>query len=243
MKKTFLKTLISMFVISAILGIFIILLDLWNETTSKILLSTIFIFLFSIPALACSASYEKFISIKNTENKKFYNSGIINNEKFAIGGIISCFISCIYFLLLIWKVINFSFFDDFIWKIIWSCVLISLSFGHISLISLVVSDNKNVNYFKDRTIILSLILDALLLTEIIGEISINWRFIAILAILVALGTIITPLSNKLNSKSHSKPVNNQNNKYKELEQIKKLLDDNAITQEEYDQEKAKILNS
>lgn len=53
MKKVALKTLIITFIINAILGISIILLNLWNDITSKILLTTVTIFGFSIPCLIC----------------------------------------------------------------------------------------------------------------------------------------------------------------------------------------------
>ena len=59
MKKVVLKTLIITFIINAILGISIIILNLWNDITSKILLTTVTIFGFSIPCLICSTNYEK----------------------------------------------------------------------------------------------------------------------------------------------------------------------------------------
>ena len=48
MKRTILKVLIVTFIVSAVLGIGIILLDIWNEVTAKILLSTVTIFSASI---------------------------------------------------------------------------------------------------------------------------------------------------------------------------------------------------
>ena len=43
-------------------------------------------------------------------------------------------------------------------------------------------------------------------------------------------------------KDDERVVEQQNNKYAELAQIKELLDDGAITQAEYDLEKQRILN-
>ena len=63
------------------------------------------------------------------------------------------------------------------------------------------------------------------------------------SILIVLGTVVTPLLNKLNNKSSLAKIENKEDKYKKLEQIKLLLDNNTITQEEYETEKTKILNS
>lgn len=226
MKKIVLKTLIATFIVSAILGILIIFLDLWNDITGKILLSTVIIFSFSIPGLSCTANYEK-----------------VNDKTFSIVGISTCFISCIYLLSLVWGFLNFDFFDDLNWKFILSCILMSSSFGHICLLLSINSDDKTVNYFKNGIITLSIIMDVLLLLQIFTEMKLSWKFLSIIEILIVLGTIVTPLLNKLNNKSTLVRFDLKEDKYKKLEQIKLLLDTNAITQEEYEIEKNKILNS
>ena len=226
MKKIVLKTLIFTFIISAVLGISIIFLDLWNDITGKILLSTVVIFGFSIPGLSCSTNYEK-----------------AKDKTFSIVGISTCFISCIYSLLLTWGFLEFDLFDVLNWKLILSGILLSSSFGHISLLLLIDSKEKIVNYFKNGTIILSVIMDILLMTMIFLVIEIEWKLLAIIAILIVLGTIVTPLLNKLNNKANVAKTDLMEDKYKKLEQIKSLLDSNAITQEEYEVEKNKILNS
>lgn len=226
MKKIVLKTLIFTFIISAVLGISIIFLDLWNDITGKILLSTVVIFGFSIPGLSCSTNYEK-----------------AKDKTFSIVGISTCFISCIYLLLLTWGFLEFDFFDDLNWKLILSGILLSSSFGHISLLLLIDSKEKIVNCFKNGTTILSVIMDILLMSMIFLEIEIEWKLLAIIAILIVLGTIVTALLNKLNNKANIAKTDLMEDKYKKLEQIKSLLDSNAITQEEYEIEKNKILNS
>lgn len=226
MKKIILKTLIFTFIISAVLGISIIFLDLWNDITEKILLSTVIIFGFSIPGLSCSTNYEK-----------------VKDKTFSIVGISTCFISCIYFLLLTWGFLEFDFFDELNWKLISSGILLSSSFGHISLLLLIDSKEKIVNYFKNGTTILSVIMDILLMSMIFLEVEIEWKLLAIIAILIVLGTIVSPLLNKLNNKANVAKTDLVEDKYKKLEQIKSLLDSNAITQEEYEIEKNKILNS
>ena len=153
-----------------------------------------------------------------------------------------CFVSCIYFLLLIWEIFNFDFLDNLLWKFVLTCILLSISFGHMCLLLLINSTEKIVKIFRNGTITLSTIMDLFLLIEIFVETEINWKLLSILAILMVLGTIVTPLLDKLNSRTNSTNSHTNDDKYLKLEQLKKLLDDNAITQEEYETEKNKILN-
>ena len=224
MKKIILKVLIATFIISALLGIGIILLDWWNEVTAKILLTTVTIFSASIPGLCCSISYEK---SKNVVVPQI--------------GMIVTTISCIYFLLLIWELITFKWASEFTWDFMSTCILLPISFGHMSLMLLIDSDDDKVNIFKIGTISLSVILNILILVEIYANIVMNWKLLVILSILIALGTIVTPLMYKL-SKPSVRPVEPQD-KYKQLERLKVLLDNKAITEYEYEVEKNKILNS
>lgn len=153
-----------------------------------------------------------------------------------------CFVSCIYFLLLIWEIFNFDFLDNLLWKFVLTCILLSISFGHMCLLLLINSTEKIVKIFRNSTITLSIIMDLFLLIEIFVETELNWKLLSILAILMVLGTIVTPLLDKLNSRTNSSNSHTNDDKYLKLEQLKKLLDDNAITQEEYETEKNKILN-
>lgn len=225
MKRTILKVLIVTFIVSAVLGIGIILLDIWNEVTAKILLSTVTIFSASIPGLCCSISYEK-----------------STNKTVPFIGMIACSISCLYFLLLIWELLTFKWFDEFAWDFMSTCILVPITFAHISLLLLIDSDDSKVNGFKIGTIALAILMDILILIEIYGNVEMNWKLMLILSILIALGTIVTPLMHKLSSKPSARPINPQD-KYKQLEQLKALLDSNAITQQEYEIEKNRILNS
>lgn len=230
MKKIVLITLIATFIIGALLGISMIFLDVWNEVTGNILFSTSIIFGFSIPGLACSTSYEK-----------------SKSKIFSLVGVITCVLSCLYLLALIWDILPFDLFDGLTWKIVLSSFLITSSFGHLSLLLLVNSENKVVKYFKYGTIICSVLIDVLWLLLIFAEIDVDWKVYAVLAILIVLGTIVTPLMSKLGNKTSNVKVNDnsddENDKYKKIEQLKSLLDSNALTQEEFDAEKNKILNS
>ena len=204
MKKVVLKTLISTFIIGALLGIIIIFFDLWGDITEKVLLSTAFIFCFSVSGLCCSITYEKGI-----------------NKKISVIGILISIISCIYLLLLAWELIGYNLLDDYIhWKLILASFLLSFSSGHICLMLLINTEKKIVTYIKQCTILLVLLIDVLVLFELVTEIVINWKLLAILGILTVRGTIVTPLINKLNNKD--------DNKYVKLE--------------DFEKEKTKILN-
>ena len=215
-KKIALKTLISTFVISAVLGILIIVLDLWNKLTINVLLSTIVIFGFSIPGLCCSTSYEK-----------------VKNKTISTIGMTICSITCIYLLLLVWDILDFNFFGKWNWRFIFSGILLSLSFGHICLLQLVDSENKSVINLRKCTIGLSIVMDVLLLSIFLCDIEVSGKLLSVIDILILLGTIVLPLMNKVR--------NNTEDKYKKIEQLKKLLDDKAITEKEYEEEKNKIL--
>ena len=119
MKKIILKTLIITFIISALLGIGIVLLDIWTEITARILLSTVTIFSASIPGLCCSISYEK-----------------SKNKVVPLIGMIITTISCIYFLLLVWELITFKWTNEFAWNFMATCIILPISLGHISLLLL-----------------------------------------------------------------------------------------------------------
>ena len=92
---------------------------------------------------------------------------------------------------------------------------------------------------KWTTIVLSLFLDLFILLSIYDVLSVDFKIFDITCILVALGTIVTPLMHM--STKGVKPKTKGNN-YQQLEQLKSLLDSGAITQEEYNKEKEKLLN-
>lgn len=224
MKKIILKVFIITFIISGLLGIFLVLADSWNELSSRIYLSNIVIFSCSVPGVICSGCYDK------GKNKAISGTGT------AI-----CIISCLYFLALIWNVITFDFFNFFIWKLMAIFIILTASSGHICLLLYITSDDPASNGFKYTTIGISLLLDVLWIAAIILDISLDAKLIVILIILIVLGTIVTPLVSRLYATSDSSFTKEDEFKYEKLEQLKKLLDSQAITQEEYEIEKCKIL--
>ena len=228
MKKGILYLLIATFSISALLGIGIIILDLWNELTLKVMLTTLTIFGFSVPALCCATLRDK------TDEKVFPIIGIVTS---IIGGL--------YTLLLLWEIIDYDFFGETdVYKWLIEFIILSASFGHIRLMLLINSNDTTVLMTRNGTIIVSIALDFLLTFLIFipdFEDLVVWQFYAILAILIVLGTIVTPILKKARNnlvvepKKVEEPKNNTNNAKAKLDD---LFANNYVTDEEY----KKILN-
>ncbi len=228
MKKGILYLLIATFSISALLGIGIIILDLWNELTLKVMLTTLTIFGFSVPALCCATLRDK------TDEKVF-----------PIIGIVTSIIGVLYTLLLLWEIIDYDFLGETdVYKWLIEFIILSASFGHISLMLLINSNDNTVLMTRNGTIIVSIALDFLLTFLIFipdFEDLVVWQFYAILAILIVLGTIVTPILKKARNnlvvepKKVEEPKNNTNNAKAKLDD---LFANNYVTDEEY----KKILN-
>ena len=229
MKKTILYTLIVTFCLSALLGIGIIVLDMWNDLTSRVLLTTVTIFGFSIPALCCSAIYGK-------EDKKIL----------SIIGIAVCVLSGLHILLMIWEIIpDDLLFDDSNLKLMFSGIILSVSLGHLSLMNLIDNKDSVVNGVKLSTIGVSVILDCLLMmliwVEDFDEV-VAWQIYAIVAILIVLGTIVCPILNKARVSATPVETNNSNGgTNKAINSLKELLDAGYVTQEEFDKINQRIV--
>lgn len=218
MKK---KVVIFFVVCILILGFFSILtvlFDLWNDITSNIIFSCIAMLCFSIPFLCCYTIYKK-------PTKKIV----------SIIGMVICFICCSYILLVRWGLVPFHLFDGISWKLYIESILLPISLGHISLLlffDLKTGVTKWVRFF---TIIISLLLDASILFILFFNVFANVKYICILIILIVIGTILTFILNKLTPPSTV-------DRYEQLQKLKELLDQQVITEEEYQKEKVCLLN-
>ena len=194
MKKTLLNILIITFCIIAILGIGIVLLNIWNETTADILFTNITIFGFSIPTLCCAILKEK---------------GKHNN--FASTGIIVCALGCLYEILVIWGIINIDLGNilDTV-RILVTFIVLATSFGHLSLMLLIDNEDSGVNAAKNATIIVSIIMDIMIISSLWWlDVSYPWQAYVIIGILIALGTIVTPILSmvkRIEARSLQQPV-------------------------------------
>lgn len=182
MKKNILKILIISLCISALIGIIIILTGKFGKLETKILLTTLSIFIFSIPSLCCSTVYNK-------------------NKLLARCGIIISILANILSLSLIWNILDWTIIIP--WKFLITFFLMSNSLAHISLLSLIDS-NKTAKIVRNITITLSVIIDLIFLLILWFNIGfISARIILVLIILITLGTIISPILNKLYNKTNS----------------------------------------
>ncbi len=232
MKKIILYILIATFCISAILGISIIVLDLWNDLTEKVLLTTITIFGFSIPTLCCSSLYEK----------KTHNT-------FALIGIVVCLLSGLYVVSIVWEIfVNV----DEVFRLFLSGITLSASFAHLSLMLLINNKDEAVIGSRNATIVVSVIMDVMILFAVwIEENFFTWQLYAIVAILIALGTIVTPILNKVRVDEEKKEnlektmVEEQGEKVKnkiaEIETLSKMVKKGYILEEEFNKISERII--
>jgi hypothetical protein len=180
-KKIFLITLIVAFSISAIIGIVILILGKFNDTTGRILLTTASIGTFSLLGLCNSVLLER------------------NRLKaIPITGLIISTMGFIMSLLLIWlhQQIGSNTLKVFV-----SLIIISVTFAHYSLMLLIKSEKIIVNISLCLTLLfISFVaLEGIILIFIEPRnILQGWiRLIGVFAIIDILGTICTPIIYKI----------------------------------------------
>ena len=184
MKKIILKCLIGTLAISALLGIIIIVFELWDDTAFKVLMTTISLFCTSIPGLCISTIYESKYKV------------------FSIIGLSVCGLSCLYFLGSTW-INSFQYIlDDWWWQIFLSLCVFTVFFAQTSLMLFIKNDHKVVKAAKISTIAVSGVFYLLILADIYTNFDdfINYKFIVVSLILATLCTIVTPILNKIYKK-------------------------------------------
>jgi hypothetical protein len=185
-KKTFLITMIISLSISALIGIFVFLFGDFGETEARLLLSTLAIGGYSLTGLCCSVLYEK---------RKF--------TPLAISGMMISVVGFIYTLLMIWEVIEF--WDEGSWKALIIFIVLAFSTAHSCLLLLIKSDKTLVNSALSATIIFVSIVALMLIIMTLNEFDLgefSFRLLGVFAILDVLGTIVTPILNKVYSIQH-----------------------------------------
>ncbi|MCU0239660.1 MAG: hypothetical protein MUC29_09475 [Pyrinomonadaceae bacterium] len=211
-KKLFLYTLIASVALSALIGIIVILVGNFGELEGKVLATTFTIAVTSILGLACGAYLE-------TKQAKILPSV----------GIIFSIISAIFFFVLIWGGTVWK--EDVFFKSLTTATTFAVACSHLSLISIPKLDSK----FQWSKItlhacvwILSAILLWILWVEIYANNGIVFRLIAVLSIVIAALTIVTPVFYKLsNSLPEIKQIDEEiarlKNRITELEERKKNI--------------------
>jgi hypothetical protein len=188
-KKYFLIALVVSLTISAIIGIFVFLLGNFGELEMRILLTTLSIVLFSLAALCDSALYDK---------GRF--------KAFAVVGIVIGAIAFFYSLGLIWEVFELD--SEWVWKTFITFIVISVMIAHISLMFLIDNRNTLVRISLWATILFTSTVALMILLgiyEVVEFEEFYFRLFGVFVILDALGTLVTPILNKV-VKSHEGAV-------------------------------------
>jgi hypothetical protein len=216
MRKSILKILIFSLCISAAIGILIILTGSFGDIEGKILVTTFSVFAFSISGFCCSTIYEQY-------------------QSFSKFGIFSCLLACIWTILIDWGFLNlFPSTSSFTWRVMLTLLILSYSSAHISLMLLIKNQNSIVNNIKNLTIGFSVLIDVMILAavwEFTTFSSTYTKLIYVLAILITLGTIVSPVLNKAyrNASSVSNspnPENNSNQQTVELQNQTEVVNNN-----------------
>lgn len=182
-KKYFLTTLVFALSIGAIIGIFIFLVGDFGETEVKLLFTTLALGGFSLTGL-CSTSIQKRIDLKS-----FSNIGITIS-------VIGFFIT----LAIIWEIVTL----DYSWKTMLVFIILSLAIAHISLLLQIKPKTNSIKYSLIGTIIFIALVAMMLIKSTLTkfeESEIYFRLLGIFSILDVLGTIVTPVLNKITEKS------------------------------------------
>ena len=180
-KKAFLLALIASLLISALIGIFIFLFGDFGATESKILFTTFAVGVFSLTGLCCSALYDK---------KRF--------STLAVFGIVSSFMALLYTVLTVWEVIDIDTL-----RFLYVLIILAFSSAHASILLLIEPVNKLVKSILSSTLIIIAIV-AILLIPLFLELFYDpgeyyYRVLGVFSVLDVLGTIVTPILNKLYS--------------------------------------------
>jgi hypothetical protein len=186
MKKVFLSSFIISLCLTAIVGIFVFLFGDFGEIESKILFTSLIIGMYSLNALCCYTSYQ---------NDRL--------KSFSIVGITLTIIGAFYFLLIVWGIIDWSLFysNDNTLRILLTLIILPVFFSYTSLMLLIKNETKLVKIGQRVTITMITILAIMLLMLIyntgLEDFDFYFRLIGVVSIIGALGTIVTPILNKM----------------------------------------------
>ena len=180
-KKFFLRTFIVALSVSALIGIIIFLIGDFGETEVKVLSTTLAIGGFSITALGCSTIHER--------------------DEFRAFSLIGMLISVFGFLFTVSAIwVLFESNHNWVGQALFTFIILAVSTAHSALLLQIRAKTKNIKYFLIATIICISIVGLMLIKTTInnfGESDIFFRLLGVFAILDVLGTIATPILNKI----------------------------------------------
>ncbi len=183
LRKAFLITMIASLSISALMGILVILIGTLGETEAKILGTTLALGGFSLIGLCCSTLYDK-----------------INYKMFSTAGMLVCILGFVHSTLMIWQVYGTNNWELPL-KVLGTFIIVSLSMAQASILLLIKYKNKKTRNVLWTTVglicVVALMLLAMVYELIDGGSELFFRTLSVFAILDALGTITTPILNKI----------------------------------------------
>lgn len=186
LKKTFLYTLIASVAFSALMGIWVILANEFNEFQGRVLSTTLTIVLTSILGLACGAFWE---------SPKSQKGGM---KIVPIAGIFFTFVAAFISLGLIWQVLGSR--EDQVLKAFAVSTIFAFSFSHLSLLSLANLSKK----FQWALIAVYLVVlglaslsSAIILLDTQSPNDFTLRLVGILAVVDAALTVMIPIFHRL----------------------------------------------
>ena len=184
-KKTFLITMIVSLSISALIGIAVFLLGVFEETELKLLMTTLTIGGFSLTGLCCSVLYEK---------RRFI--------PLAILGMMVSFLGFIFTSSVIWGIIDWQvIYSSHLFEILITFVILATSTAQACLLLLIRSEKMSIDVMLAITLVFVLIVALMLIFLVfniynhIGEF--YFRILGVFVILDFLGTVITPILKKI----------------------------------------------
>ncbi len=185
-KKYFIVTLIVALSIGALIGIIIFLFGDFGEIEVQLLLTTLSFGGYSLTGLCSSIIY----------NRKDLTA-------FSIYGMLISIIGFISTIMAIWEIFDFGN----LWKIIAILIILTVGTAHTSLLLQIKTNIEKVKLLMTVTISLISIICLMLIYSTINEFSENefyYRMLGVIGILVVLGTILTPILNKMDLKNDKK---------------------------------------
>lgn len=178
-KKYFLISLIAALGLSALVGIYIFLFGDAEETEMRILTTTLAIGVFSLLGLSCA-------TLQNREGLRWL----------SITGVI---IPIIAFIITVYGIWSDSEIKD-LWKAAGIATTLAVGLAHVSLLLLIRIKSSKTKYVLAATILFIIIVSVMFINGILcdfGQDEFYFRLLGVFAILDVLGTITTPLLNKL----------------------------------------------
>ena len=177
-KRLFLRILILALIASAGMGIAIFLFGSFDLLEFNLILTTLAVGGYSLTGLCCAAIHKKW--------RLFSYIGMI--------------VSVCALALAIFTIWEFTYFDT--WKALIISIILSVGTSHISLLLLIEPKDITVKRVQEFTILFIIVVAIMLIASTLNEFSDDefyFRILGVFAILDVLGTITTPILNKMAS--------------------------------------------